>query len=81
MIRWMCTDTGKATRCRSNAGCDENKWHGHLERKYDADCVKACTSLVVGGRPNTWQNTVSTNMHLLIVDAWDVHGRNKWRAI
>ena len=41
------------------------RWHGYVERKDDADYAKACTRLVVvAGRPrNTWQNTLSADMH------------------
>ena len=41
------------------------RWYGHVERKDGADCVKACTGLVVeekapvGTQKKTWQNTVS----------------------
>ena len=47
------------------------EWHGHIERKGDADYVKACTRLVVEGkapvgRPKkTCQNTLSADMRLL----------------
>ena len=40
------------------------RWHGHVERRDDADYVKACTRLVVEGKTSvdrprkTWQNTV-----------------------
>ena len=46
------------------------RWRGHVERKGGADCVNSCARLVVEGkapvrRPNkTWQNTLSTNMHV-----------------
>ena len=49
-----------------------------MERKDDADYVKACTRLVVEGkalvgRPSkTWQNTLSADMRLLKVDPQDV---------
>ena len=61
--------------------------HGHVERKNDADYVRACTRLVVEwkapvGRPRkTWQNTVSADMRLLKVDPQDAHDRMKWSAI
>ena len=48
-------------------------WHEPVERKDDADYVKACTRLVVEGtapvgRPRkTWRNTLSADMHLLKV--------------
>ena len=49
---------------------DRLKWHGHVERKDDADCVRACGLMVEGappvGRPN--MNTVSVDMRLLRVD-------------
>ena len=63
------------------------RWHGHVERKDDADYVKACTRLVVEGkapvgRPRkTWQNTLSADMHLLKVALQSIHERKKWRAI
>ena len=50
------------------------RWRGHVERKDDADYVKACTRLVMEGkapvgRPRkTWQNTMSIDMRLLKVD-------------
>ena len=40
------------------------RWHGHVERKDDADYVKACSRLVVKGtgpvgrQRKTWQNAV-----------------------
>ena len=49
-----------------------------MERKDDADSVKAFTRLVVEGkapvgRPRkTWQNTLSADMRLLKVDPQDV---------
>ena len=63
------------------------RWHGHVERKGNADYVKACTKLVVEGRApvrglnKTWQITLSTDIRLLKVDPRDVHNRKKWRAI
>ena len=45
-------------------------WHGHVERKDDADYPKACTRLVVeekapvGRSRKSWQNTLSADMHL-----------------
>ena len=50
------------------------RWYGHVERKDNADYVKACTRLVVEGtvrvgRPRkTWQNTLSADIHLPKVD-------------
>ena len=47
-----------------------------MERKADADYLKACTRLVVEGkvlvgRPRkTWQNTLSVDTRLLKVDTW-----------
>ena len=55
--------------------------HGHVEWKDDADCVKACSKLVVEGKATvgipkkTWQN------NLLKIDPRDIHNRVKWRAI
>ena len=55
------------------------RWHGHVGRKGDACCVKACVRLVLEttipiGRPKkTWQNSLSADMRLLKVDPWDVH--------
>ena len=46
-------------------------WHGHVERKDDANCVKACTRFVVEGRtpvsrPNkTWRYILSAKTRLL----------------
>ena len=51
------------------------RWHGHVERKDDADCVEVIytRSVVEGkapvGRPRkTWQNNLSANLRLLKVD-------------
>ena len=55
------------------------RWHGYVERKDDADYVKAYTRLVVEGtapvsRPEkTWRNTLSADMRLLKFDPQDVH--------
>ena len=52
------------------------RWHGHVERKDDADCVKACARLAVEhtahvGRPRkTWQYAASAVIHL--VDPLDI---------
>ena len=56
--------------------CGEGRlrWHSHVERKDDADYVKACSRLVVEGKApvgrsmKTWQNTLSADMCLLKVD-------------
>ena len=59
------------------------KWHWHVERKDDADCVRLIvegTSHV--GRPRkTWQNTLSADMHLMKVDHRGIQDQMKWRAI
>ena len=60
--------------------------HGHVERKDDADCTKACARMVegtalVGRLNNTWQNTLSADMRLLKVDPRDIHDLEKWIAI
>ena len=58
-----------------------------METKDDANCVKACTRLMVEGTVpvgrlrNTWQNTLSADMRLQKVDPRDGHDRKKWRAI
>ena len=64
---------------------DRLRWLVQLdvERKADADYVKACTRLVMEekapvGRPKkTWWNTLSADMHLLKVVLRDVLDRNK----
>ena len=40
------------------------KWHGHVERKGDADCVKACVRLLapVSWPRKTSQNTLSADI-------------------
>ena len=69
-------------------GCDEKRQPGHVERKNDADYVKACTTrlIVVGkapvGRPRkTWKNTLSADICLLKVDPRDIQDPKQWRAI
>ena len=63
------------------------RWHRHVERKGDADCVMACTGLEVEGkaavgRPRkTWQNSMSSDVRLLKVDHLDVHNQKKWSAV
>ena len=53
---------------------DRLRWHGHVERKDEADNVKACTRLVVEGKASvdrprkTWQNTLSADMCLMKVN-------------
>ena len=62
MIRWMCGVSLKerkpSTELRRRPGAvaigdvvrrDRLRWHGHVERKDDADYVKACTRMVVEG--------------------------------
>ena len=76
MVRWMCGVSPKerqpSTELRRRLGVEATgdvmrrgrlRWHGHVERKHNADYVKTCTRLVVEGkapvvRPRkTWQNT------------------------
>ena len=87
MIRWLCgvsvKESQPSTELRRRlcveAIVDVTRrrrlgWHGHAERKDDADYVKACTRLVVegkvpAGRPRkTWQNILSADRRLLKVD-------------
>ena len=95
-IRWMCgvspkekqpgTEPRNASRGVETIGdvmrrC-RLRWHGHVERKDNADYAKACARLVVEGkapvgRPRkTWQSILSAQSF-----PRDVHDRKKWRAI
>ena len=60
MIRWMCgvslTERQPSTELRRHLGVEaigdvmrgsRLRWHGHVERKDDADYVKGCAWLVV----------------------------------
>ena len=61
--------------------------HGHVERKDDADYVKACTRLELEGKApdgtprKTLQNSLSADMCLLKVGPWDVHDGKKLKAL
>ena len=64
--------TEKSPRCEAIRDAMRRcrlRWHGHVERKDDADYVKACTRLVVertapvGRLKNTCQNTVSRHAY------------------
>ena len=79
MIRWMCgvslRERQPSTGLRRNLDVEatgdvmrrgRTRWHGHVERKGYADCVKACARLVEEGkapvcRPKKmWQNSLPT---------------------
>ena len=101
MIRWMCGVSLKerqpSTELRRRLGVEEigmwwedsesDWWHGHAERKADADYVKAFSRLVVEGKAHvgrpgkTWQSTLSADIRLLKVNPGNVHDRKKWRTI
>ena len=57
------------------------RWHGHVERKDDADYAKECrpTRLVVEGTAPvvSWrkQNTLIVDTRLLKVEPWDIQNR------
>ena len=70
MIRWMCgvtlKDRQSSTELRRHPGGGvmrrgRLRWNGHVERKDDADYLKACAGLVVEGKApvgrlrKTWQ--------------------------
>ena len=59
-------------------------WHGHVEQKGDADCVKACTKFVVegmAGRRTSGRTLCLPTTRLLEVAPRDGHDRLKWRDI
>src|SRR5664279_2122963 len=57
------------------------RWFGHVERKDDVDCVKACQRLEVSGRRDrgrvkkTWRACVAEDMRVIGLKECDVHDR------
>ena len=58
------------------------RWHGHVERKGDADCVKVCVRSVMEERLLSagQRNTAYAYIRLLNVETWDAHDRVTFRA-
>ena len=92
MIRWMCGVSLKERQPSTELGVEavgdvmrrgRLRWHRLVERKDDADYVKAYTRLVVEGKASvgrprkTWQDTLSADMRLLKVDTWYIHDQTE----
>ena len=65
---------------------EADTWHGHVQRKGEADWVKGCTMMVVEGivpcgRPKkTWQDCVSEDLRLLGLNTRDAQDCVTWQS-
>ena len=98
MIRWMCgtslSERIPSKELRKWLGIEavgdvirrtRLRWYGHVERKDDADWVKACSHLEVEGtvppgRPKkTWKAILTHDMQSLGINQKKVSDRTAWR--